>query len=208
MNKIENFGGSVIDEEMDTVSYDYVDDQLAADFFEAVKRGKASQVKICLNNGVDVNAKTGHGNTALMFAALNGDSFLVKFLLKHGADINTRNNEGKTALMDAVEKGHLDVVKLLLEKGIYINARLSEGGTALMISAIKGSVDITKCLIEGGADPFIKNNKSLTALDFAKQWKKQDIVSLLENYQQSIEQQNVLEKTILNDQDIDQKLGF
>ena len=59
-------------------------------------------IKVCLDAGVDINAKDGRGQTALYGAALQGYDDIVKFLLSKGADPSIKDQRGFTAL-DAAE---------------------------------------------------------------------------------------------------------
>ncbi len=59
-------------------------------------------IQVCLDAGVDVNARDGRGQTALYGAALQGYDDVVKFLLAHGADPKIKDQRGFTAL-DAAE---------------------------------------------------------------------------------------------------------
>ncbi len=63
--------------------------------------------------GIGVNAKNHRGDTALMWAALNGHTDIVELLLAAGADVNAQNNDGTTALMMAERRGHTDVVRAI-----------------------------------------------------------------------------------------------
>ena len=58
-----------------------------------------------------VDEKDGEGNTALMRAALDGQSETVKALLRNGSDVNARNREGRAALVFAVVNYHLSTVQ-------------------------------------------------------------------------------------------------
>ena len=55
-------------------------------------------VQLCLTAGVDVNAATTDGNTALHYAAGAGRDRIVQFLVAHGADLNAKTKNGRTPL--------------------------------------------------------------------------------------------------------------
>ena len=97
-----------------------------------------------------------HGHTALMRAALDGDTESVKELINQGGDINQRDDNGRTALMFAVVNGHYETMKVLLEHGADVNARSNEGGTALMGGAFTGDLRIVQALLDKGADVHAK----------------------------------------------------
>lgn len=72
----------------------------------------AQIVRLAVERGTDVNAKTSDGRTALYYAARFGNIEACKALLDGGAK-NIRASFGKTPLQRAEEEGHTDVVKLL-----------------------------------------------------------------------------------------------
>jgi ankyrin repeat protein len=64
--------------------------------------------------GVDVNARAMvHRTTALMLAALQGNTPLVELLIQAKADPNIQDAKGKTAMTFAQSRGHNTVVQLL-----------------------------------------------------------------------------------------------
>ena len=91
---------------------------------EAARNGEGEQVKLMLQRGAKVNAKSKacqplyHGTplrdkTAFMFAAENGHIEIVQALLDHGADIHVQDSMGDTAWMLATENEQLEVMQLL-----------------------------------------------------------------------------------------------
>jgi ankyrin repeat protein len=61
--------------------------------------------KLCVNLGVDVNAKNALGQTAVHAAVFKGADTIIKFLVAKGANVNARNTMGQTPLTLA-ELGH------------------------------------------------------------------------------------------------------
>ena len=51
--------------------------------------------------------------------------------------------------------------------------------TALHIAAYCGNLAIAKRLLEGGADPTLRDKYGRTALDYARQYGKSEVVALL-----------------------------
>ena len=113
---------------------------------------------------VQVNRLNPSDENALMLAALKGHLRLAEQLIARGADIN---KTGWTPLHYAATGGHVEVIRLLLEHHAYIDAESPNGTTPLMMAAYYGGPKATKLLLEEGADPLLKNQKNLTALDFA-----------------------------------------
>lgn len=62
------------------------------------RRGSAGTVAAMLDRGIDVDATTDVGVTALSYAAGRARLDVVALLLKRGAKVNVRNNAGMTAL--------------------------------------------------------------------------------------------------------------
>lgn len=88
-------------------------------------------IEALLKQGADVNAKDDNGESALLFAAKNGQTEMVQLLLIKGANVNLKTPKRTTALMVAVYKCHKDVVEVLLAQGADVNSRNRSGETAL-----------------------------------------------------------------------------
>ena len=63
---------------------------LNEELFAAARKGDIEAVKVVLQKGVDVNAKTRYGATALHYACDRGHLEVVRFLIERGADVNAR----------------------------------------------------------------------------------------------------------------------
>ena len=61
------------------------------EFFAAARKGDTAAVKVLLDNGVNVNAKTRYGATALSYACDKGHMEVVKLLIDRGADVNSKD---------------------------------------------------------------------------------------------------------------------
>ena len=62
-------------------------------------------VKLCVSLGLDVNAATDKGETALHGAAHRGADTIAKYLVEKGANVNAHNKRGFTPLDLAMGKG-------------------------------------------------------------------------------------------------------
>jgi ankyrin repeat protein len=93
-----------------------------------------------------------HGHTALMRAALDGNTETVKELIHQGVDINQRDENGRTALMFAAINSHYETTKVLLEAGADVQVKSNMGGTALMGAALAGDLNAVQALLDKGAD--------------------------------------------------------
>lgn len=112
------------------------------------------------------------GENAMMLAALNGDAGLVQLLIDKGAEVNKK---GWTPLHYAATNGHDDIVKLLLDHSAFVDSASPNGTTPMMMAARGGHITTVKLLLDEGADLTIKNQIGLTAISFAKQYKRTEI---------------------------------
>lgn len=124
----------------------------------------------------DIEVRSAQDESPLMLAALHGQLELSTMLVERNADVN---KSGWAPLHYAATGGHVAVMHMLLEHHAYVDAESPNSSTPLMMAAMYGSVDAVRVLLEAGADPSIKNDWGLTALDFAKKGLKPDSVDLL-----------------------------
>jgi len=125
---------------------------------------------------INVEARNSADESPLMIAALNGSSDLAQVLITKGADVN---KTGWAPLHYAATRGHLQMITLLLDNYAYIDAASPNGTTPLMMAAFYGTPQSVKLLLDAGADPLIKNDQSLTAIDFAQRNNRADSAELI-----------------------------
>jgi uncharacterized protein len=89
----------------------------------AVRRGSIDELQRLFDNGSDIDARDGHGQTALMVAASRGSSALVDWLVERGANLDHTAKYGLSALMLAIVRGHVDVVSRLATAGANLDLR-------------------------------------------------------------------------------------
>ena len=124
----------------------------------------------------NVNAINANGESPLMLAAIKGQLETVAALIKRDADVN---KTGWTPLHYAASKGHLTVMSLLLENHAYIDAESPNGTTPLMMAAQYGTGPAVQLLLDAGADPLLKNQQGLTAIDFARRVSRTESMDLI-----------------------------
>ncbi len=127
-------------------------------------------------NRINIEPRTAADESPLMLAALNGLLDLSQKLINKGADVN---KPGWTPLHYAATRGHLQLMSLLLDHYAYIDASSANGTTPLMMAAFYGTPSAVKLLLEAGADPMIKNDLGLTAVDFAHRNSRQDSADII-----------------------------
>ncbi|HWN99702.1 MAG TPA: ankyrin repeat domain-containing protein [Blastocatellia bacterium] len=138
---------------------------LNEEYFAAARKGDTAAVKALLDKGVDVNAKTRYGATALSYACDKGHVEVVKLLIERGADVNVKDTfYGEVPLGWALSHEHLQVIKLLLDKGATGIER------ALVTGVQSGNVELVKMVLDkGGLKPETLNNALLRASSAKKE---------------------------------------
>src|SRR5262245_45298751 len=120
---------------------------LAADgpdeLWTAARKGDAATVKRLLESGVDVNATTPYGATALSFASEKGHVDIVKLLIAAKADVNVKDTfYSATPLTWAMSKNSTPVIRELLDAG-------ATGGDQVLLSAVRGGdAELARVVIE------------------------------------------------------------
>lgn len=124
----------------------------------------------------NVETRTPKDESPLMLASLKGLTEICQQLIDKGADVN---KPGWTALHYAATHGHLAVMTLLLDKHAYIDAASPNGTTPLMMAAGYGTPAAVTLLLEVGADPLLKNDQGLTAIDLAHRANRADSAAII-----------------------------
>ena len=130
-------------------------------------RGEAYRVAevLLIHPGVKLDASNAAGETALMMAALRGQLDWMRKLLERGAAVH---KEGWSPLHYAATGPSAAAVRLLLDRGAPIEAMSPNRTTPLMMAAQYGSEESVELLRLRGATLGAKNDRGLTAADFAK----------------------------------------
>ena len=125
---------------------------------------------------LQVEVRNPADESALMLASLHGLTPLVRQMVARGADVN---KPGWAPLHYAATRGHLEIMRFLLDQHAYIDAASPNGTTPLMMAAFYGTPSAVKLLLEAGADPLLKNDQGLTAIEFAQRNNRQDSAELI-----------------------------
>jgi ankyrin repeat protein len=160
----------------------------------AASANDIEMARLFAEKGVDVNAATQRGDTALHFAAGAGNLPIVKLLLAKGANVNAATADAiqvrkgaialnhLTALMYAAPYGSPELLKTLLDAGAQVNARDIREMTPLMlaVSSETQNPDVARLLLARGAEVNAKSNLGETALDWAKKFGNPDVIRVLQ----------------------------
>jgi len=99
----------------------------------------------------EINKQDNKGNTALHWAALQGQQELIQLLIDNNANVNAQNFVGETALILAASHGFDSVVSVLLENGANPNIANLDGATAVHFSAAAGNSAALELMARYGA---------------------------------------------------------
>jgi ankyrin repeat protein len=125
--------------------------------------------------GIKVEQRNRQGESALMIAAIKGQLPQARQLVERDADINKTGWTPLHYAASGVEESHVQMIALLLENHAYIDAASPNGSTPLMLAAQYGTRANAQLLLAEGADPTLKNQLGLSAVDFALRAKRQDL---------------------------------
>lgn len=128
---------------------------------------------------VQVEYRNAKDESPLMMAALKGKPELLRRLIERKAEVNKPGWAPlHYAATHASERGVV-VVHLLLEHHAYIDAQSPNGSTPLMMAALYGHPEVAKLLLASDADPLMKNEQGLSAIDFARRAGRTEIAEAI-----------------------------
>ncbi len=147
---------------------------------EAVRNQDQQQVRTLLHQQADVNARSGDGSTALLWAAHWSDLETTAMLIRAGADANAANDFRMTPLSEACTNGNALLVDLLLKTGANPNTPVATGVPPIMTCARSGSANAVRILLAGDAYVNAKEpSQNQTALMWAAAEHHPDVVRML-----------------------------
>ena len=145
--------------------------------FIAVKDGslKAAEALIAWPK-TQVEWRSPKDESPLMMASLKGHKEIVRKLIARDAHVS---KPGWAPLHYAATGGHVEIMQILLDEHAFIDAESPNKSTPLMMAAKYGSPAAVKLLLEAGADPGLRNELGLSAVEFAQQANRRDAAELI-----------------------------
>lgn len=166
----------------------------------AASVGKTDIIELLLDHGADINALSERSNETPIGEAVRGrHSNAVKMLLDRGADPNVIWDDGSSILHMAASMGEEEIVNILIDANVNIDACDKNMRTPLF-SATSGFImkkigfkhkDIITLLVERGANLYHKDIDGNTPLEYAKKWKLEEAIKILERLQEKYPSQTM-----------------
>jgi ankyrin repeat protein len=130
----------------------------------AAAHGRSAIIKVLIEAGADVNAKSSVGleSMPLIAAVSGGHAEAVQVLINSGADVEAKDSLGKTCIFYAVEFGYQNVLRVLIDSGAEVNVRDKWGLTLLNYAVGVNSIELVKILLSAGADVNATNENGKT----------------------------------------------
>ena len=149
---------------------------------DAIKNDDLPGARAFSSQGIDVNARSGDGATALHWAVYRENQEAVDLLIRTGADVNIANDLGVTPLWVAASNASAAMVTTLVRAGANPNLAPATGGTPLMLASRNGDAASVTALLSHDADVNAKEEANgQTALMWALGQQHSEIVAILLN---------------------------
>jgi ankyrin repeat protein len=110
-------------------------------------REHADVAELLLDQGADISATNGRGDTALHLAAAGGFVRVTVILLARGAAVDPMSTiDGETPLHRAAAAGHTEVVRLLVAAGANVGAKNAFGKSVRQLADLSRSTSVIAAL--------------------------------------------------------------
>lgn len=155
-----------------------------AQFLKAAESGNNHAIWILRDRGIDVNAQSANGRTALHEASFHGQNSTMELLLKiQGINKDIRDNNGNTPLLVAAWAGRFTSLNILLQRGANPRAINNAGACALHATAKLSEFDCTRTLLQKGVPASLAENISkMTPLHYAAAHGSVETMKILVEY--------------------------
>jgi ankyrin repeat protein len=131
----------------------------------AAAKGDVAELRELLARDPELNARDGHGRTALHVATFGSHRDIIRELARAGADLRAKDSRKYDVVTIAAVRNDVETVKLVLSLGSDPRAITSPyDGTALIAAAHLGHAEVVRALIDAGAPLDHVNNLGWTAV--------------------------------------------
>lgn len=152
----------------------------------AAQLGETEIVACLLAKGMNVNQKNILGETPIFFSIAHGFLETAEFLFSNGARLDDTNDYGLSSLMVSVNNKleFKEVTKFILrinhdKKLNLLDLRSKKGSTAAIIASSFGHLESLKAIVSAGASLWIEDINKKTALHWASEKGKTEIVKFI-----------------------------
>ncbi len=165
-----------------------------SNIIQALEEGNILKVKQAIKAGEDMNQTIMVGidedeESTLLFYALRqrADCDIIRLLVDNGADIHFVNEDGISVLDEAVIFGDLEILTYLTdEKALDITTTQRKSGfTPFMQACCYNNLEVAEFILSKGADPHIKDNAGMSALDYSRRLRKKKVEAFLQNLEEN-----------------------
>ncbi len=152
-------------------------------FASYLERTNCEICELFLHAQMDLNSRDSTGTPMLNIACRYENFECVKWLIENGADVNCISEDrGYSPVMDSVWKKNMKITKYLIMQNAELNFISKEGQSILVLAVGIGNPQMCSLLVENGADPDIIDSMGMSAYEYAKLFKKKEIIDSLEKF--------------------------
>lgn len=156
---------------------------------------------------ININIKNYNNETPLHYACIVNNLNIVKVLLEEGANPNNINLQNQNSLQYSVyyakDNYNIQIIKELLNHHVNINhTDLNLWNSLHLICnniniSSEKQIEIVKILIDNGVNFHTKTDENVTCKDLARDNENDDLITLLDHYDDLFKAQRIIEKVKL-----------
>ena len=134
----------------------------------AAQEGKLETVKLLIQHGAEIEARSNDRRTPMHLACLKGHADVVQYLIQQNASCNVTDASNWTPLIEAANGGFLPLVKIFINRQVDLNVQNEPRKESALYRACLGRYeDVALYLLEKGGDPMLTDTSQNTCLHIA-----------------------------------------
>ena len=146
----------------------------------ACQNGKETAIRVLLDSGADIEARTPNKATPLICAAEGQDENIIDLLLMRGAEVEAADDFGwKPLHRTTINRGGVNVAQLLLDHDADINSICNYKKTPLHYAIDKADEGMVSFLLRAGANIEARDIAMRTPLHTAIECRSENMVYIL-----------------------------